>query len=159
MRRRYGFKRLIIFLGLLPVLAVCLSFSIYVIHNQLSTTRDIMSDRALAAARQLSVVVAHTLEDRHYDLLDELTQSALEENGVRAVSVYDRNLELLSHSGPATETPDISGLSLSTPYQLVDNGKQLDVVWTITPPNNQPSAANSNDVLGWAKMSYSLHQY
>lgn len=159
MRRRYGFKRLIIFLGLLPVLAVCLSFSIYVIHNQLSTTRDIMSDRALAAARQLSVVVAHTLEDRHYDLLDELTQSALEENGVRAVSVYDRNLELLSHSGPATETPDISGLSLSTPYQLVDNGKQLDVVWTITPPNNQPSAANSNDVLGWAKMSYSWHQY
>ena len=61
MRRRYGFKRLIIFLGLLPVLAVCLSFSIYVIQNQLSTTRDIMSDRALAAARQLCSLAVITL--------------------------------------------------------------------------------------------------
>ena len=159
MRRRYGFKRLIIFLGLLPVLLICLGFSIYLINSQLSTTRDIMSNRALAAARQLSVVVAHTLEDRHYDLLDEITQSALEESGVRAVSVYDRNLELLSHSGPTSGVPDISGLTLSDPYQIVDNGKQLEVVWTITPPNHKPSDDASEEVLGWAKMSYSWHQY
>ncbi len=160
MHRRYGFKRLIILMGLFPVLLIFLGFSAYLIHQQLAGARELLSQRAIAAAEQLSVVSAHMLNDEHMEVLSQITQTALEESGVRSVSIYDSQLQLINHAGPASTPPDISGLSQAQPFRIVDNDEQLKVVWAIA-PQQLPAAHRSpaQPIAGWVQISYSWHQY
>uniref|UniRef100_UPI0035622E7C hypothetical protein n=1 Tax=Spongiibacter sp. TaxID=2024860 RepID=UPI0035622E7C len=146
MRRRYGFKQLIILMGLMPVLLICLGFSAYLIQQQLADSRQLLTLRAKAAAEQLSVVSAHMLNDQHQSELANITQMALEENGVRAVSIYNHKRQLITHAGPATALPDISAITTAKPFQLIDSEEELHVIWAIF--SRQPGT--SQPILGWA---------
>ncbi len=157
MRRRLGFTSLISILGLLPLTLICVGLSAYLIDGQLKELRGMIVQRAGAVSGQLSALAAHLIEQDR-ELLAELSRSALEEAGVRAVTIYDAQLEPVSHAGPAIQPPDVSTLSRDQPQQFHIDEDQLQVIHAIV--GKRPAAGPGNEeILGWVQMHFSWHQY
>lgn len=160
MRRRYGFKRLILIMGLLPVLVICLGFSAYLTQKQLSDSRKLMTQRAKSSAQQLSIVTSHMLADDHRKILAQVIHNALDEPGVRAVSIYDTNFSLISHAGPKTPLPNMQNIASHRQFHLADKNGELQVMWAInTSRPNDGSPLRPPQRLGWVQLSYGWHQY
>lgn len=160
MRRRYGFKRLILIMGLLPVLLISVGFSAYLTQQQLADSRELLTQRAKSAAQQLSVVSSHMMQDHHEDTLAYILHTALEEPGVRAVSIYNSDLELISHAGPGTPPPNVEGLSRFMPFKVMDQADDLQITWAIHAPlSAEGHQTDADGHLGWVQMSYGWHQY
>ena len=96
-----GLKTQILFLALFPPMLVALVLGLYLSHTRVQDIQRYMEDRANALILQLSINAQHGFLNHNIELLQQLTSASLEESGVRAVSLFDKNGKTITHAGPS----------------------------------------------------------
>lgn len=100
-----GLRTQILFIALFPPLLVAMALGLYLAYNRQIDLQIYTEERAHNMALQLAVNARAALERSDTNLLQELGNASLEENGVRAISFYRHDGQRLAHSGPALKLP------------------------------------------------------
>jgi len=152
MPRRLGIRKLILVMVLLPVLALSIGLSAYLMYTQIHELRSMMTERAKTSSEHLAIVAEHMLASNHGDALQQISTTALEEPAVRAVGIYNANLDLLAQAGPRSNLPQAQIAQKSPSAQLYFSQDGLFVLQPIIKPSEQ------NDVkpapIGWVAMQF-----
>jgi len=152
MRARLGIRKLILVMGLLPILALSVALSAYLMFSQINELHHLMTERAKTSSEQLAVLTEHVLADGHHDTLAHITTASLEETAVKAIGVYSADMQLITHAGPK------SNLSITAirpgqqeaQYQFLDDG--MIIRQPIVSPAINTSAVSP--VVGWIVMQF-----
>lgn len=162
MRARLGIRKLILVMGLLPILALSLALSAYLMLSQIHELRNLMTERAKTSSEQLAILSEHVLADGHDDTLDRITTTALEETAVKAIAIYSADMQLITQAGPKSNLSSVVMRpgEQNAQYQFLDNGLLI-----LQPVVSQ--ALNSQAVtpiVGWVVMQFDwrhlkIHQY
>jgi signal transduction histidine kinase/CheY-like chemotaxis protein len=164
-----GLKTLVISTALIPSLSIALLLGVYLSISRLQDIDELVNTRGVAAVTQLAVAVRPTLHDR--PTLQQLTEMALEERGVRAVSIYGADGRVLAHAGPHLHEP-LAQQPASLTHRTFDNIEQfiqpiLPTTQFTTGLNLDVVSASSGSTSGsmpqtapegWIALEYS-HQY
>ncbi|WP_159238392.1 ATP-binding protein [Zhongshania aliphaticivorans] len=149
-------------MGLIPILALSLALSAYLMFSQIHELRNLMTERAKTSSEQLAILAEHVISDGHADILDRITTTALEETAVKAIAIYSADMQLITQAGPK------SSLSLipirpgeqNTRHQILNDG--LLILQPIISHSLSPQTASP--VIGWVAMQFDwrhlkIHQY
>ncbi len=157
----------LLIVALVPSLSIAvllgLSFSI----NHALDLQQLMKDRGKACALQLATVARFAIEHGNRAELDRLSAASLEENGVRAVTIYDNNRTPIAHAGPkmrpasdSNDAPWSDGLVIRNSedtyrfqYPIHASHLTSDLDSTLHP---QSSAGTQR--LGWIEVEYDVNR-
>ncbi len=167
-----GLKTLVINTALVPSLIVALGLGAVLSLSRLQDIDELARERGAAAAMQLAVAARPMLRANapmQADLqayLQEMAALALEERGVRAVSIYNANGRAIAHAGPQLVQPlaqlpgTMTRRSLSTVEQFIQPvlpASQYTASFD-TETTGTPSLVSAP--LGWITLEYSRqHQW
>ena len=152
MPRRTGIRKLILIMGLLPVLALSLGLSTYLMYSQIQELRAMMTQRAKTSAEHLAITAEHLLASDHGNALQEIATTALEESAVRAVGIYNSNLQAIAQAGPKSNLPNEQAVHHSTKTQLYFAEDGLFILQPIIKAGNQNNA--DAQPIGWVTMQF-----
>lgn len=119
-----GLKTLVITIALAPSLLIALVLGTYLSISRLQDIDELVQERGIAATIQLAAAARPLLNannnnaSRAQQTLQELAELALEERGVRAVSVIDANGRTLAHAGPHLQSQGAARSGLSAQYSF-----------------------------------------
>lgn len=152
MRVRLGIRRLILVMGLLPILVLSLALSSYLMVSQIDELRKLMTERAKTSSEQLAVLTEHVLTEGHNNTLAAITSAALEETAVKAIAIYTADLEIITHAGPKS---DLSIVTMRpgekhAQYEYLDDG--LLIIQPVFSPSLSSQAATP--IVGWVVMQF-----
>ncbi|CAA0087358.1 Signal transduction histidine-protein kinase BarA [Zhongshania aliphaticivorans] len=152
MRARLGIRKLILVMGLLPILTLSLALSTYLIFSQVNELRKLMTERAKTSSEQLAILAEHLLADDHQDTLAHITTTALEESAVKAIAIYSADLQLISQAGPKSKVSvvTIPSNDHKPQYQFLDDGLLIIQPVMASPHNIQ----TNTHVIGWVVIQY-----
>src|SRR5690606_36788278 len=112
---------------------------------------------------QLAVAVRPLLVDGHRGELQEMAALALEERGVRAVTIHDALGRAVAHAGPRLQTPlaQLPAEAVQRPLDAVEQFIQPVLPASqYTTSLTSASAPVSSAPLGWITLEYSRqHQW
>ena len=98
--KNWSIRNRILFLALLPGLLLSLVLGIFFISGRSGDLQDLLAQRALAMAKQLAPTCEYGVMTGSIGILQNIANSMLEERDVRAVNLYDQEMNLLAHAGP-----------------------------------------------------------
>jgi two-component system, NarL family, sensor histidine kinase BarA len=157
MRRRMSIKTLILLMGLLPVLCLSIGLSAFLITKQLDTMRELMVERAIASADQLSIFSSGVLLDGNHHKLQELSRLSLQESSVRSITIYSPDMQPLIHAGPGQPAPSLPADGFRN---ISSESTEISVLRGIF---DQPAADGRPDadskLLGWVYMTFHWYNY
>ncbi|MBB5187276.1 two-component system sensor histidine kinase BarA [Zhongshania antarctica] len=153
MPRRLGIRKLILIMGLLPVLTLSLGLSTYLMYSQIQELRNMMTERAKTSIEHLAIIAEHMLASDHGESLQQIATAALEEQAVRAVGIYNAKLERIAQAGPRSNLPDEQIVQGSATTQLYFEKDGLFILQPIFSPAEQNSPP-----LGWVGMQFNWQQ-
>ena len=162
MRARLGIRKLILMMGLIPILALSLALSAYLMISQIKELRNLMTERAKTSSEQLAILAEHIISDGHADVLDRITTTALEETAVKSIAIYAADMQLITQAGPKS---NLSPIPIRTGeqnahHQILKDG--LLILQPIVSHSFNPQAASP--IIGWVAMQFDwrhlkIHQY
>jgi two-component system sensor histidine kinase BarA len=162
MRVRFGINKLILVMGLLPILILSLILSSCLMISQIDELRKMMTERAKSSSEQLAVLTEHVLIAGHNNTLAAITSVALEETAVKAIAIYTADMQIITHAGPKS---DLSRVTVKpgeqqTQYHYLDDG--LIIIQPVFSPSLSSQAAKPT--VGWVVMQFDwrhlkVHQY
>ncbi|MEX1667617.1 ATP-binding protein [Zhongshania guokunii] len=152
MPRRLGIRKLILVMGLLPVLALSLGMSAYLMYSQIHELRNIMTERAKTSSEHLAIIAEHMLLSDHGATLQQIATTALEEPAVRAVGIYDANLNLIAQAGPRSDLPQAQIAKKQPTAQLYFSDDGLIILQPIIKSNSENDAQAAPS--GWVAMQF-----
>ncbi|USA43662.1 ATP-binding protein [Spongiibacter taiwanensis] len=153
MRNRLGIKKLILLMGLLPTLGMSVALGSLLVYNQLRDVKTALLDRSQLSSQQLAVLAGQFLNPTRQAALSDLATAALEEAGLRSITILDSQGATLVQAGPIAAPPDKEALPLHT-AQIIHHASELQIITPI--PHRQISA---DAPAGWISSHYSWHQY
>ncbi|MET0379023.1 MAG: ATP-binding protein [Spongiibacteraceae bacterium] len=170
-----GLKTLVINTALLPSLIVALGLGTFLSISRLQDIDELARERGAAAAMQLAVAarpmlrtdVAQMRAGLQADLqadLQEIAALALEERGVRAVSIYDGAGRAIAHAGPQLQQP-LAQLPTAMTLRPLNTVEQF--IQPVLPASQYTASFDATDKppaaatpLGWITLEYSRqHQW
>jgi two-component system sensor histidine kinase BarA len=155
MRRRLGIRRLILIMGLLPVLLLSTGLSAYLMYSQIHELRNMMTERAKTSSQHIAIIAEHMIAAEHSDTLNQIATAALEESTVRSVTIYNAKMAIISHAGPKLKLPNNPFNTPDINPQLHFSTNGLLVVQAITELSAQQSS--HQEALGWVVMQFNWH--
>ncbi|WP_430459603.1 response regulator [Thalassolituus sp. LLYu03] len=109
----------ILLLALLPGIIISLILGSFFMTQHSRNLDDLLDQRALAMAKQLAPTCEYGVMTGNSGILQNIANGMLEERDVRAVSIYNQDVEILAHAGPKMLTQRIGSA------ELMDNQLQL----------------------------------
>lgn len=109
----------ILLLALLPGIIISLILGSFFMSQHSRNLDDLLDQRALAMAKQLAPTCEYGVMTGNTGILQNIANNMLEERDVRAVSIYNQDVEILAHAGPKMMTQRIGSA------ELTDNQLQL----------------------------------
>ena len=162
MRARLGIRKLILMMGLIPILALSLALSAYLMISQIKELRNLMTERAKTSSEQLAILAEHIISDGHADVLDRITTTALEETAVKSIAIYSADMQLITQAGPKSNLSPIPIRpgEQNAHHQILKDG--LLILQPIVSHSFNPQAASP--IIGWVAMQFDwrhlkIHQY
>ena len=98
--RRWGIQRKVFFLALVPTMVLMVVIGVYFTHTWIHNLSQMLEQRGHSLSRQLASASEYGTFTGNRDLLFGLASSMLEERGVRAITIYDRDGSQLVQTGP-----------------------------------------------------------
>jgi two-component system sensor histidine kinase BarA len=149
---RLGIRRLILVMGLLPILTLSLALSSYLMISQIDELRKLMTERAKSSSEQLAVLTEHVLIAGHNNTLAAITSAALEETAVKAIAIYTADMDIITHAGPKS---DLSIIKMNpgethAQYEYLEDG--LLIAQPVFSPSLSSQAATP--IVGWVVMQF-----
>ena len=143
-----GLRVQLLVLALFPPLLLALGLGSYLSYNRSQDIDEFASARANALIKQLALAADFSRQHGDKQALQAMLQAALEETGLRAVSIFDQNSQLLAHSGVMLDRfiePD--NYLDQQPHNLVTKGLSIYIqpMQTIFPGMEQH---------GWVALAY-----
>ncbi len=163
----WSIRNRILLMALLPGVMVSLVLGMFFIAGRASDLSDLLEARALAMGKQLAPTCEYGVMTGNTGILQNIANNMLEERDVRAVNLFDQEMNLLAHSGPRMITDRISATELKeNQLQLVKTTGSVRVKAPIFAQNlvisdqlTEQFYAQSQDtelrLLGWAEIELS----
>jgi len=162
----WGIRNKILLLALLPSIAVSLLLGSYLSFTRIDDLRGFIHERGAATSQQLAAICQYALRNDDLPLLRAVAAAALEEKGIRAVSIFNADGKRIVHAGPQMLAP------YSTDPPLLDQFSERETAETIRFAMPViPSALVSDEVffpnqqavrperLGWVEVEYSFSAF
>lgn len=94
----------ILFLALLPGVLVTLVLGIFFMSERAQDLNSLLEERALAMAKQLAPTSEYGVMTGSTGILQNIANHMLDEKDVRAVSIYNPDMQTMAHAGPKMQT-------------------------------------------------------
>lgn len=175
--REWGIKTRVLFLTLVPTIAIALLLSAYFTSTRIQDLEQALKNRGYAISLQLAPASEYGVFSGNTHTLQRIANDALSEPEVRSVSIFNKEGRLLAHSGHEQQTPMniISVSDLAHGITMADTGSSLlftvpvtirDVIVEDFAYADSPymHAENHENVLGWVslelgRMTTTIRQY
>ncbi|MEK9766503.1 MAG: ATP-binding protein, partial [Thalassolituus sp.] len=164
----WSIRNRILFMALMPGIMVSLVLGIFFIASRSGDLNDLVEQRALAMAKQLAPTCEYGVMTGSLGILQNIANNMLEERDVRAINLYDQEMNILAHAGPRMLNERISATSLQgNQLQLVRTAESVRVKAPIFAQNlviadqleerfyAQPQNDSESQLLGWAEVELS----
>ncbi len=155
-----GLRTQILFLALLPPLIIALSLGIYLNYSRVQDLQYFSDARGKSLLMELGINTQYAIENNNPGLLQSLGNASLEENGVRAVSFFNRDGDLLIHSGPSLQIPLLPQHFSRHELIKLSNDNILSFIAPIKNHNftsniqHPLKTSDTNNLLGWIAVEY-----
>ncbi|HBS41519.1 MAG TPA: hypothetical protein DEA26_02475 [Oceanospirillales bacterium] len=100
MIKEWSIRNRILSLAMFPTMILAAVLGAFFIHGHLKDLDKELSQRALMMARQLAQICEYGVIRQDQEVLQRIISGVLEERDVRAVNIYNQDLQLLTHTGP-----------------------------------------------------------
>ncbi len=111
--KQWSIQNQILLLALLPAVLVSVLLGIFFVWDRSYALDDLLEQRALAMAKQLAPTCEYGVMTGNTGILQNIANSMLEERDVRAVSIYNQDIEMLAHAGPKMMTERMGGTHMN----------------------------------------------
>ncbi|MCP5161626.1 MAG: response regulator [Hahellaceae bacterium] len=126
---KWGIRKRVLVLALLPAITIALILGLVFTHTKLQNIDSILTERGASLGRQLAVACEFGIFTANRNLLSSLANSTLEEKDVRSLVIFDRYHRALVQTGPKMLlTPQLEQLSLDTPTHKRGEESSLFIV-------------------------------
>lgn len=98
--KQWRIKNRILFLALLPGVLATLALGLFFINERWQDLDDLLESRTLTLAKHLAPTCEYGVITGNNGILQNIANSMLEEQDVRSVSIFNKDLEQLAHAGP-----------------------------------------------------------
>lgn len=179
--QEWGIKTRVLFLTLVPTIVISVVLAVYFTQARLQDLENALRDRGYAIALQLAPASEYGVFSGNMPALQRISNRALDEPEVRAVSIFNKEGHLLTHAGRKIELPNHIR-SINNPTNgitMADTGNSLLFTVPITmrdamiddyPDSLQQEkdilayAHSQDNVIGWitievGRMTTQLRQY
>ncbi|MFO1258760.1 MAG: two-component sensor histidine kinase BarA [Gammaproteobacteria bacterium] len=173
----WGIKTRVLFLTLVPTIAISLLLSAYFTSTRLQDLENALRDRGYAIALQLAPASEYGVFSGNTAVLQHIANEALSEPEVRSVAIFNRDGTLLTHAGQ-DHNLRLSTIDLSDPpsnITMTDQENALiftvpvtvsDLIIDDYPTSDAPASygQQNNHILGWitielGRVTTTLRQY
>ena len=97
--RRWGVQKKVFFLSLIPTMVLIVIVGVYFTHSWVSNLSRMLEERGMSLSRQLASASEYGAFTGNRNLLFGIASSMLEEDDVRAITIYDSNGRELVQTG------------------------------------------------------------
>ncbi len=164
--KNWNIQHRFLLMGMLPGLLLSLVLGGFFITQRFQDLGDLLEERALAMAKQLAPVCEYGVTIGNNAILQNIANNMLEEPDVRAVSIYNQDMDLLAHSGPRMKTDQLGGSQVQRgQLHLMRTSSSVRIRAPIIAQNLEISDQVSDDffaeqdptprLLGWAELELS----
>lgn len=175
--REWGIKTRVLFLTLVPTIAISILLSAYFTSTRLQDLEKALKNRGYAISLQLAPASEYGVFSGNTHTLQRIANDALAEPEVRSVSIFNKDGRLLAHSGHEQATPMniLSVTDLSHGITMADTGHSLLFTIPVTirdvivedfayADSAYVQPENHDNVLGWislelGRMTTTIRQY
>jgi len=98
--RRWGIQKKVFILSMVPTMVLMVIVGVYFTHSWINNLTQLLEDRGQSLSRQLASASEYGAFTGNRNLLFGVASSLLEEQDVRAITIYDRDGNELVHTGP-----------------------------------------------------------
>ncbi len=155
-------KNRFLFVAVLPPLAISLVLGVYLLYTRVSDLQDFIIERGKSSSQQLAILSRYALLHHDDALLQILVNSTLEEQGIRAVSLYNAGGKLLAHNGPRMIPEQIPEATQGRGYPAAPRhhttANSVRFTYPILAPG-VPGQDRGGDYLGWVELEYSYDSF
>jgi two-component system sensor histidine kinase BarA len=164
--RRWGIQKKVFFLSLVPTMVLMVVVGVFFTHSWVSNLTHLLQDRGHSLSRQLASASEYGAFTGNRNLLFGVASSMLDEEDVRAVTIYDSTGRELVHTGPRRRVTE-PGLIQDVTSSRMEQGEGASLfIAPIYPQdlmidglldmNKSQSDTDSEDTpLGWASVELS----
>lgn len=164
--RRWGVQKKVFFLSLIPTMVLIVIVGVYFTHSWVSNLSRMLEERGMSLSRQLASASEYGAFTGNRNLLFGIASSMLEEDDVRAITIYDSDGRKLVQTGrrerlqgqeplpnvtsPTAHTGEDASLFTAPIYPqdlMIDGLLDMD--------RRRNDAAESEQPLGWASVELS----
>ncbi|GGY45151.1 histidine kinase [Bacterioplanes sanyensis] len=117
--KQWSIQNQILVLALLPAVLVSVLLGLFFVWDRSQALDDLLEQRALAMAKQLAPTCEYGVMTGNTGILQNIANSMLEEQDVRAVSIYNQDIHILAHAGPKMMTERMGGTQMNEQLQLL----------------------------------------
>jgi diguanylate cyclase (GGDEF)-like protein len=125
MMMKWGIRGRVLFLALIPMVSVAALLAIYFTNAQITDIERSLNSRGLAIVRQLAPASEYGVFAGNKEILQGLTDAAMHETDVIAVSITDAQGNLLAKSGGSMISSAVYGGSDGLSTIQLDNGQSV----------------------------------
>jgi len=102
--RRWGIRKKVLVVTLVPTLLTTLLLGIFFTYSWVRNIEQLLVDRGDSLSRQLAAGSEYGMFTANRSLLSSLSNALLEEQDVRSITFYDSSRNRLLHTGPTLES-------------------------------------------------------
>ena len=176
--KEWGIKAKVLFLTLVPTVTISILLGTYFTTTRLNDLEQALRDRGYAIALRLAPASEHSVFADNKVSLQKIANHAMEEPEVKAISIFNKDGDLLAHAGATLDAPIHSVNSWSQDIIMSDTGDSLRFTVPVTlrdsnthlqdlgsPGSSLNYVKNAeNNILGWieveiARTNTELQQY
>ncbi len=162
----WSIRNKILLLSLLPSIGISILLGGYLSYTRIAELEEFIDERGSSTSQQLAVMLQYAAQTDDLKLQQSIASAALEEKGVRSVSLFNKDKLPLVHAGPRMKAALDSGQS---PYQAQSIKINTDTTVQFSTPirnNNLISDINfggnlttTDNITGWVSVEYSSNVY
>ncbi len=154
----------IIALALLPTIIISISMAVYYSALRIKELEKDLQNRGYSLIRQLTPASKYGLYTKNIHILQGLTNAATENTALRAVTIYDKNGNVLAYAGPERLTQQERRIDTSDPNIHLTKQKnilhftapisvqQMNIEDGLLRAKQSNQTLKPNDILGWMSL-------
>ena len=165
MIKEWSIRNRILSLAMFPAMLLAMLLGGFFIQGQMNDLDRELTQRGLMMARQMAQICEYGFIQKDEAILQRIINGALEERDVRAVNIYDQDLQILTHTGPQMFKEGLSNTEvMDNELHLVRTPESIRVKAPVfranLPDLNRPATASQrpesgNNPMGWVEVELS----
>ena len=165
MIKEWSIRNRILSLAMFPAMLLAMLLGGFFIQGQMNDLDRELTQRGLMMARQMAQICEYGFIQKDEAILQRIINGALEERDVRAVNIYDQDLQILTHTGPQMFKEGLSNTEvMDNELHLVRTPESIRVKAPVfranLPDLNRPAPAgqrpeSGNNPMGWVEVELS----